>query len=129
MKKSKIKSQELKEGAELEEQSLSGLCLRIMHTKYLVDKKAAWRLVSNSVPFEIEQIINYTFVMLTKNTVFKNWKSFYILFICQIVWQGKVDLAKQARGVFFEKLLEYHKGMDKLSIQSCIIKQHKIFYS
>ena len=32
-----------------------------MHIKYSINKKAAWPLVSNSDPAEIEQIINYIF--------------------------------------------------------------------
>ena len=54
-------SQELKQGTELEEQALSGLCYKIIHTKYSINKKAAWRSVRNSDPVEIEQIINYIF--------------------------------------------------------------------
>ena len=54
-------SQELKQGTELEEQALSGSCYKIIHTKYSINKKDAWRLVSNSDPVEIEQIINYIF--------------------------------------------------------------------
>ena len=54
--------QELKRGTELEEQALSGLCDKIMHTKYSINKKAAWCLVRNSDPVETEQIINYIFM-------------------------------------------------------------------
>ena len=35
---------------------------------------------------------------------------------------GRLD--ETSKRCFSEKLLECHKGMGKLSIQSCIIKQH-----
>ena len=51
-------SQELKRGTELEDQALSGLCHKIMHTRYSINMKAGWFLGRNSDSVEIEQMIN-----------------------------------------------------------------------
>ena len=86
-------SQVVKQVAELEEQALSGSYHKVIRTKYSVNKKDPWFLLTSGDFVLIEKIINetYSYLMFTKNAIFKIYskyhvsQSFLILFMCQIV--------------------------------------------
>ena len=86
-------SQVVKRVAELEEHALSGSYHKVNRTKYSVNKKDAWFLLTSGDFVLIEEIINedFSYAIFTKNTIFKIYsqchvtQSFLILLMCQVV--------------------------------------------
>ena len=63
--KSKPLFQVVKRVAELEEYAVSGLYHNIIHTKYSVNKKDGWSLVTSGDFVLIEEILNEDFILMS----------------------------------------------------------------